>query len=125
MVDQTGKNSSEDFMKGQGMRVYGIKSCDTVRRAMKELSAAGHAPELVDIRADPQDETLFRAFYDDFGAALVNTRSTTWRGLSAEERAGDPVGLISAHPALMKRPVVEDGGRRTLGWDQAAKAVWL
>ena len=48
---------------------------------------------------------------------MVNRRSTTWRGLDEAARAGDPVRLISAHPTLMKRPVIEDGGVLTLGWD--------
>jgi arsenate reductase-like glutaredoxin family protein len=107
------------------MRVYGIKSCDTVRRAMKELSAAGKSPELVDIRETPLQASDLQAFLDDFGPALVNRRSTTWRDLDEDTRSGDPVALILAYPTLMKRPVIEADGRRTLGWDQAAKAAWL
>tara|TARA_R100000322_G_scaffold60379_5_gene37227 strand:+ start:8081 stop:8455 length:375 start_codon:yes stop_codon:yes gene_type:complete len=122
---QKRENSSEDFSKGGAMRVYGIKSCDTVRRAMKELAAAGKTPELVDIREAPLQISDLQAFFDDFGDALVNKRSTTWRELDGEARTGDPVALILAYPTLMKRPVVEDGGRRTLGWDQAARAAWL
>ena len=45
--------------------------------------------------------------------------------LSEEERAGDPVALLSAHPTLMKRPVIEDGDGLTLGWDAEAQARWL
>ncbi|MBL6429223.1 MAG: arsenate reductase [Maritimibacter sp.] len=107
------------------MRVYGIKSCDTVRKAMKELEAGGHEPVLQDIREDPLQPSDLKGFLDAFGEALVNKRSTTWRGLDEAERAGDPAKLIAAHPALMKRPVVVDGETRTLGWDQAARAVWL
>ena len=107
------------------MKVYGIKSCDTVRRALKELAAAGHAPELVDIRADGIVPQELARFFAMFGDALVNRRSTTWRGLTEAERAGDPVALIAAHPALMKRPVIEADGRLTLGWEAAAQAVWL
>ncbi|HBZ42655.1 MAG TPA: arsenate reductase [Maritimibacter sp.] len=107
------------------MRVYGIKNCDTVRKALKELDKAGLAPELVDIRATPLQETEFQRFFETFGDALINKRSTTWRGLSDEERDGDPVRLLSAHPTLMKRPVVEAGGEMTLGWDATAKAAWL
>lgn len=107
------------------MKVYGLKTCDTVRKAMKELAAAGHAPELVDIRATPLERADLERFYAEFGDALVNTRSTTWRGLSEDERAGDPIALISAHPALMKRPVVAAKGRLTLGWGIDSRATWL
>ena len=37
----------------------------------------------------------------------------------------DPVALIAAHPALMKRPVIVDGARMSIGWDAAAQADWL
>jgi len=107
------------------MRVYGIKTCDTVRRAMKELAAAGHAPELVDIRETPLAPADLARFQAAFGAKLLNTRSTTRRGLSEAERAGDPLALIAAHPTLMKRPVIEAAGRLTLGWDKGAQAIWL
>lgn len=107
------------------MKVYGIKSCDTVRKAMTALTAAGYAPRLVDIRADGVEEADLQRFYQAFGAALVNTRSTTWRGLPDAERGDDPIRLISAHPALMKRPVIEAEGGLTLGWDKAVQAKWL
>lgn len=71
-------------------------------------------------RADLQ---RFRAA---FGDALVNRRSTTWRGLSEDERAGDPLELLAAHPTLMKRPVIEaDDGTLYLGWDKAVQAALL
>ncbi len=107
------------------MKVYGIKSCDTVRAAMKALAAAGHAPELVDLRADGIETADLERFFAKFGAALVNRRSTTWRGMCEAERAGDPVRQISAHPTLMKRPVIEADGRLTLGWDTSVQAEWL
>lgn len=107
------------------MRVYGLKNCDTVRKAIKALEGAGHAPELVDVRAEPLAPETVERFLTAFGPALVNTRSTTWRGLAEAEREGDPAALILAHPALMKRPVIEEGGTLTLGWDKAAQARWL
>lgn len=107
------------------MKVYGLKSCDTVRRAMKELTAAGHAPELVDIRETPLKAADLQRFFTAFGDALVNTRSTTWRGLDDAARGDDPIRQISAHPALMKRPVIEAEGRLTLGWDAKTRAQWL
>ncbi len=107
------------------MKIYGIKTCDTVRRAMKALVAAGHAPELVDIRSTPLAPEELARFLDVFGDALVNRRSTTWRGLSEEERAGDSLALLAAHPALMKRPVIVAEGALTLGWDAETQARWL
>lgn len=107
------------------MKVYGIRTCDTVRRAIRELAAAGAAPELVDIRETPLQDTDIERFFEAFGEDLVNRRSTTWRGLDDATRASDPVRLISAHPTLMKRPVIEADGRLTLGWSAETRAGWL
>lgn len=107
------------------MRVYGIKSCDTVRKAMKELVAAGREPILVDMRETPLEPAVLERFYSRFGEAIVNKRSTTWRGLDDLERAEDPLRLLSAYPTLIKRPVIEDGDVCTLGWDANARETWL
>jgi len=107
------------------VKVYGIASCDTVKKALRALEAAGHAPEFVDVRKSPLGTTEITRFFSVFGEALINRKSTTWRGLSHEEREQDPERLISAHPTLMKRPVIEAEGRLTLGWDKAVQAQWL
>lgn len=107
------------------MKVYGIKNCDTVKKAMRALESVGAAPELIDVRVNPLSEGDLSRFYDTFGDTLVNKRSTTWRGLDEAERAEPAVKLLSAHPTLMKRPVIEKEAQITLGWDATAQAVWL
>jgi arsenate reductase len=103
------------------MRVYGIKTCDTCRKAVRELNA-----ELRDIRADPLSAAELSRFLDAFGTALVNTRSTTWRGLDAESRSAAPADLLAAHPTLMKRPLIETPeGDLYLGWGAEVKARLL
>jgi Spx/MgsR family transcriptional regulator len=106
------------------MELYGIKACDTCRAALKTLAAAGHEVRFVDVRESPLTRAELEAFEAAFGAALLNTRSTTWRGLSAAERAGEPVDLMLAHPTLMKRPVIrDDDGTLHLGWGKAVQAA--
>ena len=105
------------------MRIYGLKACDTCRAAVKALTAAGHEVALVDIRATPLDPADRARFLAAFGDALVNRRSTTWRGLSEAERAGAPEALLAAHPALMKRPVIDTGTALYLGWDAGVRAA--
>ncbi|MCA1336634.1 arsenate reductase family protein [Pseudooceanicola marinus] len=94
------------------MRVYGLKTCDTCRKAMKALEGA----ELVDVRKDPVPGALLERAQAQFGEALVNRRSTTWRGLDEAERARPPLDLLADHPSLMKRPLIEDGEDLYLGW---------
>ena len=106
------------------MRFYGLKSCDTCRKAQKALVAAGHPVEIVDVRSDGVTRADLQRFHAAFGDALLNTRSTTWRGLSEVERARDPIELLLDHPTLMKRPVI-DAETLYLGWgiDVQAKLI--
>lgn len=107
------------------MVIYGLKNCDTCRKAAKEISAAGRAVDLVDVRDAPLSDAQLNRFLTDLGPGLVNTRSTTWRSLSDTERMATPFDLLRAHPALMKRPVVEDDGQLYLGWTPPIKAALL
>ncbi len=106
-------------------KLYGLKACDTCRKAVKDLEGAGISCEFIDVRATPLDAATLAGFAQAFGEALVNRRSTTWRGLAESERAGTVEELISEYPTLMKRPVVVDGSVMTLGWDAASKARHL
>ncbi|MGI3184350.1 arsenate reductase family protein [Nioella aestuarii] len=106
------------------MELYGLKTCDTCRKALKTLEGAGHLVNFVDVRAAPLGADKLAEFLAAFGDALVNTRSTTWRGLSEEERKGAPSDLLAANPALMKRPVIRaDDGTLYLGWGKDVQAT--
>ncbi|NNF91665.1 MAG: arsenate reductase [Boseongicola sp.] len=107
------------------MTLYGLKNCDTCRTAMKTLMSAGVEVVLHDVRAEPLPEDVLSGFHERFGEALVNKRSTTWRGLNEDERTKHPVTVLQKHPALMKRPVIRDGDRMTLGWDATVEAKYL
>jgi arsenate reductase len=96
------------------MQIYGLKNCDTCRKAMKALPGA----TLIDVRAEGVPDDIMQAAHAQFGEALVNTRSTTWRGLSAVERAADPLALLAAHPALMKRPLIAVDNTLFLSWNK-------
>ncbi|MCX7559168.1 arsenate reductase [Sulfitobacter sp. F26204] len=97
------------------MIIYGLKNCDTCRKVMKALPGA----ELRDVRVDPVPEAILTAALAHFGEALVNKRSTTWRGLNESERAQQPMTLILAYPAVMKRPLIAVDKSFFLGWNSA------
>ena len=99
------------------MKLYGLKNCDTCRKAMKALPQA----TLVDVRRDGVPADVLKAAMDKFGDALVNTRSTTWRSLDDTARASDSLQLLETHPALMKRPLIEVDGDLHLGWTKATQ----
>ncbi len=101
------------------MILYGLKTCDTCRKARKALPDA----QFVDVREDGVPKAVRAAALAAFGDKLVNTRSTTWRDLPEDQRARPQAELLEAHPTLMKRPLVVDGDRMVLGWDKAAQCA--
>lgn len=106
------------------LTVYGLKNCDTCRKALKWLTAAGIAHEFRDLRAEPPSAAQWQAWLDELGPdTLINRRGTTWRGLPATETDGlDKAGtsrLLQSHPALMKRPLFDLGDRRIVGFAKA------
>lgn len=107
------------------IRVWGLKNCDTCRKAIKAIDATGHEVAYTDVRADGVAKSDLIRFSEAFGAVLINKRSTTWRELSEEARAGDSIELLTQFPTLMKRPVIEAAGKLTLGWDKTTQAIWL
>lgn len=103
------------------MIVYGIKTCDTCRKALKSLPGA----RLHDVVAQRLPEDVARAALARFGDALINRKSTTWRGLDEAARAQAPLALVAAHPKVMKRPLIDAGGTLYLGWGQEVQAALL
>lgn len=101
------------------LTLYGLKTCDTCRKAMKALEAAGKKPRLVDLRAETDLPAKVPAWHQAVGAALLNRSSTTWRSLDEAQKAraeSDPVALLIEHPTLIKRPVIETGEETLVGW---------
>ncbi|PFG63824.1 Spx/MgsR family transcriptional regulator [Thioclava sp. ES.031] len=107
------------------MIVYGISTCDTVRKARKALEAAGRDVQFRDVRAEPLTGAEVAEFEAAFGDKIVNRASTTWRNLPEDEREKPVADLLGEHPALMKRPVIREGDKLTLGWAKATQAEWL
>jgi arsenate reductase-like glutaredoxin family protein len=104
------------------MRFFGLKSCDTCRKALGQIRAAGIAPQVIDVRADGIAPTDLATILSQFGDAAINRASTTWRGLTEDQRAIDPAILLADHPTLLKRPVIENAGRWTIGWTPGTQA---
>ncbi len=106
------------------MKLYGIKACDTCRKALKSLQAAGKDVTFVDVRETPLAPEKLAEFHDSFAAEILNTRSTTWRSLTDADRARPPLDLLAEHPTLMKRPVIE-ADKLYLGWKKDVQDALL
>ncbi len=104
------------------MILYGLPTCDTCKKALKALQAAGHRVTFRDVRAEPLTDAEIAEFVTAFGPAIVNRQSTTWRGLSDFLKASEPEAQLAAQPTLMKRPVIRSDAGLTLGWDDGVRA---
>lgn len=111
--------------------LYGIPNCDTVRRARRWLDGARRAYRFHDVREAGLDAALLAQWCAQLGwEALVNRRSTTWRGLDESQRAGlgdaaAAIALLREHPTLLRRPVLSVGGRVHVGFDADAYRTLL
>jgi len=105
------------------MILYGIPTCDTCKKALKALAAAGKEVTFHDVRANPMTEAEIAAIVIEFGSRAINTQSTTYRAFNDFMKASEPEAQIAAHPTVMKRPVIRDGDRWYLGWDSATEAA--
>lgn len=94
--------------------IFGLKTCDTCRKARKALPEA----QFKDVRAEPLTAEERAAFLHAFGDTLINRSSTTWRGLSEEEREMSPDILLEKYPTLVKRPVIRQNDTLFLGWNE-------
>ena len=100
------------------MKLYGLKNCDSCRKAMKSLPHA----EFVDVRAEGVSADQLAAAYSALGDALLNTRSTTWRNLDEADRALPALELLAKEPTVMKRPLIVHGDTFHVGWSAKTQA---
>ncbi|MBS1203318.1 MAG: arsenate reductase [Proteobacteria bacterium] len=107
--------------------MYGIKNCDTIKKARRWLEANHVEYRFHDYRADGLDAQLLRTFIDELGwEALLNTRGTTWRKLEESLRgtitnADAAATLMLEMPAIIKRPLLCAPGKpMLLGFNESS-----
>ena len=103
------------------IKVFGIKNCDTMKKAFAWLEANGVAYEFVDYKKAGVAEANLPDWESRAGwEKLLNTRGLMWRKLSEEERSAvdreKALKLMAQYPALIKRPVLDTGNRLIVGF---------
>lgn len=101
--------------------LYGIKNCDTVKKARKWLDDHNIKYHFHDFRADGLTSAQVETWIADLGLdVLVNKRSTTWKEFDESVKSGfnetTATPLIVEHPTLIKRPLLETGKSRHVGF---------
>jgi arsenate reductase (glutaredoxin) len=105
------------------IHMWGLKNCDTCRSARRWLETHDFTFTFHDVRDDTPDAARISRWLEAVGiGVLLNRRGTTWRGLTESakrkfEAGGDVVRALEAHPALLKRPVLEHGKEVLVGFD--------
>jgi arsenate reductase (glutaredoxin) len=99
--------------------IYGIKNCDTMKKARTWLDERGIAYAFHDYKADGIDRANLDRWDKKVGwEVLLNRAGTTFRALPEEQKQGldtaKAIALMLAQPSMIKRPVLDLGGGRIL-----------
>lgn len=110
--------------------VYGIKNCDTVKRALKALDGQAIGYRFHDFKTDGLTPAKAQQWLDALGLdAVLNRRGTTWRQLDDATREGvtadNAAALLASQPSLVKRPVIEHPGGVRIGFARAEETAIL
>lgn len=102
--------------------LYGIKNCDSVKKARKWLDQQAIEYHFHDVRTDGISAAVIGHWIEQAGwETVLNKRGTTWRKLDAivqqNTHSGNIVELLLNNPTLIKRPVLDADGIITIGFN--------
>lgn len=112
------------------MILYGIKNCDTVKKARRWLETNDVAFTFHDVRADGLDKATVEAWLQKVSwEILLNKRGTTWRKLEDPRKdninEANTMKLMLENPTLIKRPVVTVNDDCIVGFKEADYAAYF
>ncbi|QYF85805.1 arsenate reductase [Brevundimonas sp. PAMC22021] len=101
--------------------LYGIPNCDTVKKARVWLEQHGVSPVFHDYKKEGVDQAALEQWVDEHGwETVLNRAGTTFRKLPEEARVDldrdRAIALMLNQPSMIKRPVLDLGGRRLVGF---------
>ncbi len=118
------------FEKGPLVTVtmFGIRNCDTIKRARAWLDGRGVAYVFHDYKASGIDRVTLAGWVGEHGwQTILNRAGTTFRRLPDADRDGideaKAIDLMLAQPSMIKRPVLDLGGRTMVGFKPEAYAA--
>lgn len=104
--------------------LYGIPNCDTVKKARVWLDGHGLDYAFHDYKKQGIDAATLKRWCEEFGyEKLLNQKGTTWRKLDEAQRSNltqaKAIRLMQEQPSVIKRPLLDTGKRRLLGFSEA------
>jgi arsenate reductase len=109
------------------VKIYGIRNCDTMKKAFAILEAKKVAYEFHDYKKDGVPPGKLQEWAKRVGwEKLANTRGPTWRNIPDAQKAGlteaRALALLERYSSAIRRPVLETGSRLIVGFDPAEYA---
>lgn len=107
--------------------IYGIKACDTMKKARAWLDAQGVAHDFHDYKVRGIDRASLERWVTDLGwETVLNRAGTTFRNLAEADKqdldADKAMTLMLAQPSMIKRPILDRDGRLQAGFKPEAYA---
>jgi arsenate reductase len=107
--------------KGKAVAIYGIKNCDTMKKARTWLDDRGVSYVFHDYKAEGVDKASLERWSKEVGwEVLLNRAGTTFRALPEKDKEGlnekKAIALMMAQPSMIKRPVLDVGGTLLVGF---------
>lgn len=101
--------------------MYGIKNCDTIKKARKWLEENGIEYQFHDYKKDGLAPELLKSWVAELGwEALLNKRGTTWRKLPDDVKdnidEASAIEVMLEKNSIIKRPLLDTGSSKTLGF---------
>jgi arsenate reductase len=105
----------------KSVTIYGIKNCDTMKKARVWLDSHGVAYEFHDYKVAGAPKEKLKAWCDELGwETLLNRAGTTFRKLPEADKEGlnerKAIALMLEQPSMIKRPVLDVGGKLLVGF---------
>jgi arsenate reductase (glutaredoxin) len=105
----------------KSITIYGIKNCDTMKKARAWLDSHSVAYSFHDYKAEGIAKDTLKKWSDDVGwETLLNRAGTTFRKLPDSDKQGlnerKALALMLAQPSMIKRPVLDRGGKLLVGF---------
>lgn len=102
-------------------KIYGIKNCDTMKKAFTWLDEKGADYEFIDFKkTQPDEKILLQAIKEHGWETVINKRGTTWRKLPDDIQNNmdetKAVTLAQDNPSIIKRPLLVHNGQTHIGF---------
>jgi len=106
------------------IKIYGIKSCNSVKKAFDWLNQNNISYEFHDYKKEGANLAVLELFVEKFGwEKVLNRKGTTWRKLSEEEQGKvkddeSAIKIMLEKTSIIKRPLIDSGSDQLLGFNE-------